>query len=263
MNLRVVKALLIKYAIVWSRTSFRLLDVFFWPVIDLLVWGFVTVYMLKVGNVVPSLITFLIAAIIFWNILYRSQQVVCVSFLDDVWSRNLLNIFAAPIRTSEYVMATYVLGFCQSVVVMCLLASLACALYSFNFLTLGFSAILLFGNLLLMGWSLGLFTTGFILRWGPPAEGLAWALPFLVQPISAVFYPVNVLPAWLQPVAWCLPSTYVFEGLRQFIAQGHMDFRYVQSAFLLNVIYMIICALVFKFLFEQARKMGFLAKYGT
>ncbi|PWT94279.1 MAG: ABC transporter [Candidatus Melainabacteria bacterium] len=263
MNLRVIKALILKYILIWSRTSFRIMDIFFWPVIDLLVWGFVTVYMLKVGNVVPSLITFLIAAIIFWNILYRSQQVVCVSFLDDVWSRNLLNIFASPIRTSEYVTATYIVGLIQSVIVMCLLGVLAYFLYSFNFLILGIGAALLFVNLLLMGWALGLFTTGFILRWGPPAEGLAWALPFLVQPISAVFYPVSVLPAWLQPVAWCVPSTYVFEGLRQYLAQGHLDITYVQMAFLLNVAYMVVCGLVFHFFFEEARKLGYLAKFGS
>src|SRR5258708_38044774 len=103
MNLQIVKALLIKYAFIWSRTTFRILDLFFWPMIDLLVWGFLTVYMLKVGNSVPTLVTFLIGAIILWNVFYRSQQVVCVSFLDDVWSRNLLNVFAAPIRTIEYI----------------------------------------------------------------------------------------------------------------------------------------------------------------
>lgn len=263
MNLRVVKALIIKYILIWSRTSFRILDIFFWPVIDLLVWGFVTVYMLKVGNVVPTAITFLIAAIIFWNILYRSQQVVCVSFLDDVWSRNLLNIFAAPIRTSEYVLATYIVGLAQSVIVMSLLATIAYFLYSFNFLILGASAALLFVNLLLMGWAMGLFTTGFILRWGQPAEGLAWALPFLIQPISAVFYPVSVLPTWLQTVAWCVPSTYVFEGLRQYIAQGHLDPTYIEKAFLLNLVYMAVCGFVFHFLFDQARKMGYLAKYAS
>lgn len=143
------------------------------------------------------------------------------------------------------------------------MASLAFSLYSFNLLTLGFTAALLFANLLLMGWSLGVFTIGFILRFGPPAEGLAWALPFLVQPISAVFYPVNILPNWLQPIAWSVPSTYVFEGMRQIVAQGHMNWHYLQSAFLLNIVYMIICGLVFHFLFEDARNHGYLAKYGT
>jgi len=263
MDLRVVRALIIKYAFAWSRSTFRMLDIFFWPMIDLLVWGFFTVYMLKVGNTVPTLITFLIAAIIYWNILYRSQQVVCVSILDDVWSRNLLNIFAAPIRTIEYVGATYIIGLAQALIVVCLMGGLAYTIYSFNLLALGFGAALLFVNLLLMGWSLGLFTIGFILRFGHTAEGLAWALPFLVQPVSAVFYPVSVLPAWMQTIAWCVPSTYVFEGLRQIVAQRQLDWHYLQHAFLLNLVYMVVCALVFHFLLEEARKLGYLAKYGT
>jgi len=218
--------------------------------------------MLKVSTAVPSLITFLIAAIIFWNIVYRSQQVVCVSFLDEMWSRNLLNLFAAPIRTSEYIVSTYFVGLVQSLVIIVLLGSLAAAFYSFNLLVLGLTGALLFVNLLLMGWSLGIFAIGFIVRFGPPAEGLAWALPFLVQPISAVFYPVSVLPHWLQPVAWCVPSTYVFEGMRQIISKGHMNTQYLQCAFLLNVVYMIVCALVFHYMFERAREKGYLAKYG-
>ena len=263
MNFRVVRALIMKSGLIWSRNSFRILDIVFWPVIDLLVWGFVTLYMLKVGNALPTLITFLIAAIIFWNILFRSQQVVCVSLLDDVWSRNLLNIFAAPIGTAEYICATYVLGFVQSLIIICLLGALALAIYSFNILTLGFGVSILFANLLLMGWALGLFTNGFILRFGPPAEGLAWALPFLVQPISAVFYPVTILPVWLQPVAWCVPATYVFEGMRHILATGHINWYYMRCAFFFNIIYMVVAAFVFHFLFEEARKKGYLAKYGT
>ncbi len=262
MNLRTVRALLIKIAFAWSRNTFRVMDIFFWPLIDLLVWGYLTIYMLKVGGNVPSLITFFIAAIILWNVLYRAQQVISVTFLDDAWSRNLLNIFVAPIRISEYIGASYIVGLIQSIIIVCFLGGLAIVMYSYNLFALGFSGALLFCNLILMGWSLGLLTTGFILRFGQPAEGLAWALPFLIQPVSAVFYPVTILPNWLQPIALCIPSTYVFEGMRQIIAKGFLDWHYLQNAFLLNVLYMILCAIAFKFLFEETRRMGNLGKYG-
>src|SRR5688572_10446437 len=146
MNWRVVRALILKYAFICSRNTFRAMDVFFWPVMDLLVWGFLSVYMLKVSHAVPSLITFLIAATILWNVLYRAQQVVSVSFLDDVWSRNLLNIFAAPIRPAEYVGAAYIMGFLQSLIVVVLLGVMAAFMYSFNVLTLGFEFAFLFAN---------------------------------------------------------------------------------------------------------------------
>jgi len=263
MNFRVVKALVLKYAFICSRNTFRALDVFFWPLMDLLVWGFVTLYMLKVTNAVPTMVTFLIAAVILWNVLYRAQQVVSVSFLDDVWSRNLLNIWAAPIRPIEYITASYLVGLTQALIVVLLLGPLASYIYHFNIFSMGIVFAALFANLLLMGWSLGLLVTGFILRWGPPAECLAWAVPFLIQPVSAVFYPVSVLPPWLQPVAAIVPASHVFEGMRQMVSQGQIDPSHLWCAFALNAIYMVLSACAFRFFFEQARRRGFLAKYAA
>ena len=263
MNWRVVKALIVKYAFTCSRNNFRLMDVFFWPVMDLLLWGFVTVYMLKVSNAVPTFITFFIAAIILWNVLYRAQQVVSVSFLDDVWARNLLNIFAAPIRASEYVGASYIMGLLQAFVVLIVLGTLAYFVHSLNILTMGVYLGLLFGNLILMGWSIGLVTTACILRWGPPAEALAWAIPGIIQPLSAVFYPISVLPQWLQPVAVCFPASHVFEGMREILAKHSMSPSHLFYAFTLNVVYMVAAAYIFKICLDGAKMRGSLVKYGT
>lgn len=263
MNLRVVKALVIKYGFICSRNTFRALDVFFWPLMDLLVWGFVTMYMLKVSNAVPSLVTFLIGAVILWNVMFRAQQVVSVSFLDDVWSRNLLNIWAAPIRPLEYVGAACFMGLVQSLIILVMLGPAAVLLYQFNLSSMGPEFAFLFGNLILMGWSMGLLVTAFILRFGPPAEALAWAVPFLIQPVCAVFYPISVLPSWLHPIAFCVPASHVFEGMRQLLGEGRLDQSHVLYALLFNVLYMLIAAVAFKFFFEQARARGFLAKYAA
>lgn len=261
MNWRTVRALVLKYAYICSRNTFRAMDVFFWPVMDLLVWGFLTIYMLKVSAAVPSAITFLIGAIIMWNILYRSQQVVCVSFLDDVWSRNLLNIFAGPVRIREYVASACLMGLLQSVVVLVILAAIAAMFYSFNVLNLGLHLGALFANLLFMGWAAGIATTGIIVRWGPPAEALAWAIPFLLQPFSAVFYPVSILPQWMQPLAYIVPASHVFEGMRELLATGTMAEHHFWCALGLNVVYMILSCLIFRSFFEEARRKGLLAKY--
>jgi ABC-2 type transport system permease protein len=261
MNLRVIRALLLKYGFVCSRNTFRAMDVFFWPLMDLLVWGFLTLYLLKVSNAVPSLITFLIGAVIMWNVLYRAQQVISVSFLDDVWNRNLLNIFAAPVRLCEYVTATYVMGFVQAVIVLTLLSGAAALFYSFNVFQLGIAFGAFFVNLLLMGWAMGLLTTGVILRFGPPAEALAWAVPFLIQPVSAVFYPVSVLPPCLQTVAKVIPSSYVFEGMRQILEHKTCDSGALLIAFGLNIVYMALAACIFRYYFEEARMKGLLAKH--
>ena len=230
---------------------------------DLLVWGFVTVYMLKVSNGTPTLITFLISAIILWNILFRAQQVVSVMFLDDVWSRNLLNIFVAPIRSREYIGAAFIMGFLQSMIVLLLLGVFAAVFYKFNLLSMGLTLGALFANLLLMGWAMGLLVIGLILRFGPPAEALAWALVGIVQPISAVFYPVSILPHWLQAIAWCTPSAHCFEGMRQIISTGRVDPMHIGYAFALNLVLLTVAGFAFSNFLEGARSKGFLAKYAA
>jgi ABC-2 type transport system permease protein len=263
MNFRVIRALMIKYAFIVSRNTFRLMDLFFWPVMDLVLWGMVTVYMMKVSNSAPALVTFLIASIILWNVLYRAQQLVSVSFLDDVWSRNLLNIFGAPIRSSEYVGAACLMGLMQGLIVLLLLGVLTMFLHSLNIFSMGYMLAFFFANLLVMGWSLGMMVTGCILKWGPPAEALAWAVPGLVQPIAAVFYPVSVLPAWLQPIALAFPASHIFEGMRSVLSGHSVDQVHIWSAVLLNIIYLIVFAYLFQASLEDARKRGFLVKYGS
>ncbi len=261
MNWHRIKALLLRYGYVYSRNTFRAFDIVFWPFMDLLVWGYVSVYLTQKS--VPSAVTFFIGAIIFFNILYRVQQALTVSFLEDIWSRNLLNIFSAPIKLSEFITATYLLGLAQAVIVGTVMAVSAHFLYSFELVQMGSSLIPLFLNLLLMGWALGMMTTAMILRYGHHAEALAWAVPFIIQPLSAVFYPVAVLPKWIQPVAYCLPSTHVFEGMRHILSGNSMDANGLIIASVLNVVYLTFAGFFFKAMFNEARKSGRLTKLVT
>ena len=263
MNWRRIQALALRYTFLYTRSVPRVAEMFFWPVMDLLVWGMITVYLLRIDNRVPALFTFLIGAMIFWDILYRAQQAVTISFLEDIWARNLLNIFVAPVRVSEFIMATYVVGFVKILVTVAVLASLALALYKWNLFDMGFALVPLFANLLLMGWAVGMVTTALILRWGQSAEALAWGIPFLIQPISAVFYPLDVLPRWIQPIALGIPATHVFEGMRQVLRGDGLSAQYLVWAFSLNVVYLIAAALFFRWMFEVARQKGLLAKLGT
>ncbi len=263
MSWRVIKAIIGRYTAIWIKNVFRLTDILFYPIVDLLVWGLLTVYMMKVSHSAPGLINFLIAAIVLFNILYRSQQVITVSFLNDVWNRNLIDIFAAPVKLREYITALCLLGTIQCLLVFIFLSICSYIFYAFNFFVLGFDCSLFFINLLIMGWSMGIFTCAIILRWGQSAESLAWILPFFVQPLSAVFYPVSILPDWLQPIALCLPSTHVFEGMREIINTGSMQPIHLLYAFLLNAVYLIASFIIFYYLLQEARKHGSIAKYIT
>jgi len=260
-----IQALVLRYTYLYARSVPRVTEIFFWPLMDLLVWGYVTLYLQRVSNISgPSRVfMFLLSAMIFWDILYRAQQGVTLSFLEDVWARNLLNVFVAPVRVGEFVLATYIVGLVRIAITICVLSVLAYALYSFNIFSLGMSLLPFFANLVLMGWALGMVTTALIMRWGQAAEALAWGVPFLLQPVAAVFYPLDVLPRWVQLIAVCIPATHVFEGMRQVLRGEGVSSTSLTAAFALNVVYLVAAALFFRYMFGVARRKGLLAKLGT
>ncbi len=264
MNGRVIAALILRYSLLYLRSWIRSIELIFWPTLELLLWGFLAVFIHRQteGNF-PYFIKFLIGAVIFWDVLFRAQQAVALSFLEDLWTRNFLNLFIAPIRLTEYLAAICIVGIIRVTVTVALLSVFAKALYSFNLLDFEWQLIPFFGNLLLFGWSLGMISIALILRWGLAAESLAWAVPFLVQPISAVFYPVSVLPVPLQTLAWLLPSTYVFEGMREVIRTGEMQWSNLLISIIMNVGFLILASGFFAFMFNIARDKGLLVKIAS
>ena len=258
-----IHALVLRYTYLYTRSVPRVTELFFWPVMDLVVWGLLTQYLQSAAFHVPGFIKFLIGAMIFWDILYRAQQGVTLSFLEDSWSRNLLNIFVAPITLAEFVTATYLVGLVRITITVAVLVGLAAALYAFNLFVLGWALIPLVINLLLMGWAMGMVTTALITRWGQAAEALAWGVPFLIQPFCAVFYPLDTLPAWLWPVALSIPATHAFEGMREVLAGHGLPWTRIGTAFALNLIYLAAAGWFFRYMFTQARAKGLLAKLGT
>ncbi|MCS6805915.1 MAG: ABC transporter permease [Acidobacteriota bacterium] len=263
MNLTRVGALVMRYVFVYRRNKMRLVELFFWPLVDLLVWGYLTIFIQQTGQgALPRFITFLIGAMIFWDLLYRSQQGVTVSFLEDVWSRNLFNVFCAPVRLSEYIVGTFLVGLLRVGITLIPLLTLAWGLYHFNILDVGFWLIPFIVNLLVLGLTLGIVATALIIRYGDSVQVLAWAVPFFFQPFSAVFYPVDVLPSWMQAVAYALPSTYVFEGMRAVIQTGASSWQLLLMATGMNVAYLLLAMALLRRMFNLARDRGLLGKLG-
>ncbi len=257
-----ILALCRRYAYPYRRGFTRVLELFFWPIMDLFLWGFVTTYLTGQQHV-PAIVTFLLAGAMLWNVLYRSQLSMTVSFLEDIWTRNLMNLFIAPVRLSEFLAATALLGLIRTTIVMGLMALMASLFYSFNVGVLGLALIPLFANLVWLGWSLGMVTMALILRYGQAAENLAWAVPFLFQPVSAVFYPVATLPAALRPLALALPSTHVFEGMRDALAGRGFPTAHLLSAVGLNVLFFAAACAFFVHMYRIARERALLARLAT
>ena len=253
-----ISAIVMRFFFLHRRSVARVMEIFFWPVMNLLVWGFVTSYLEELT--LPRTVLFLLGSVILWDVLYRSQQGITLAITEEFWVKNIINIFISPISVAELLGAICIVGIIKSVVTTVFLALLAFFLYSFNLMETGPGLVLFLGNLLLFGWAVGLFTMALIFRYGRAGEALIWGVPFLIQPVSAVFYPVDVLPLWLQKVAWLLPSTYVFEGMRQVLATGVTDMFKLGVSFGLNLVYLLLGALYFGWMLRRVRKMGYLSR---
>jgi ABC-2 type transport system permease protein len=261
---RRILAMLTRYGYLHKRSMPRTFEIFFWPVMELLVWGFVAMYIQSVsGESALRIGAAIISAMIFWDLLYRSQQGVSISFIEDIWTQNILNLLISPLRIWEWITATFIYGLIKTAIITLLLAGLALALYRFNLVeNLHFYILPLVFNLLLFGWALGIMTSSLVIRWGHAAEALIWGIPFLVQPFSAIYYPLWVLPPWLAVISKALPSTYVFEGIRAVIQTGRMPFEYFLIGLALNVVYFILSGLIFNRMFRRARVTGRLGHLG-
>jgi len=216
---------MLRQAYLYKRTLYRWLEIFYWPALDIMLWGFITLYLSRNPSGIPKTAGFLLGALILWDIMFRSQQSVAIGFLEDVWSRNVLNVWASPIRPVEYLAGTILVGVIRVAIGAGIAIGLAAAFYHFDVFTLGLPLIPFVFALAAMGWAIGVVTTSIILRLGQGAEELAWALAFLFQPVSAVFYPVSVLPAGLRWIARAVPASWVFEGMRSVLTRGGLPAR--------------------------------------
>lgn len=256
-------ALMSRHFYVIRRNPMRVAELVYWPLLDLLIWGFLSLYLSKfasAGGV--NFLAFFLGALILWDLLFRAQQGVSIAYLEEVWSRNLLNLFVSPLSVGEFLSATVLISLSKLAISSVLMSILAALFYGFNILILGWTLLPFVVALLLMGWALGIFTTGVVLRFGQGAESLAWVLAFLFQPLSAVFYPVSVLPAFLQPVALSLPSAHVFEGMRAVIQTGQLPVHHLAWALGLDVVYAAAAIAFFYWNFGVVKERGLLAKTG-
>ena len=262
MNGNRIRALILRHLFLYRRSLPRLMEIFYWPLLDLVVWGFITVYLNQFKSGLPSIVAFFIGALILWDILFRAQQGITISFLEEIWSRNLMNIFASPVKPGEFLAAIMTISLCKVGAVLIVSVLVAWAFYSFNLFILGISLIPFIFNLIIMGWSIGILTTAIIMRYGQEAEVMAWGMVFLFQPVSCVFYPVSVLPGFLEAIAQWIPSSHVFEGMRSVITDNSFPLKELIWASGLNALYLLAAILWFHYMYNVVKEKGILVRVG-
>ena len=192
----------------------RIFEMMYWPSIQIVLWGFITQFLLTNSSYVAQAAGVLVSAVLLWDILFRAQLGFSLSFLEELWSRNIGNLAVSPLRPHEFLTALMVMSMIRTLIGILPATFLAILFYEVSLYDLGLPLLLFFSNLMMMGWTIGLLVCALILRVGLGAESMAWLTIFLIAPISAVYYPVDILPEWLQALAWALPTAPVFEGMR-------------------------------------------------
>ena len=262
MALHRIIALIVRHLYLYRRSLPRIMEIFYWPFLDLVIWGFITLYLAKYQTQVPGFVTFFLGALILWDMLFRSQQGITISFLEELWARNLMNLFASPLKPSEFLAATMAMSILKVACVSIVMATCALLFYSYNVFTMGLWLAPFVFNLVLTGWVIGVFTTSLIMRFGQEAEVLAWSMVFLFQPISCVFYPMEVLPNWLKPVAWANPAAHVFEGMRAVLSSGEAPLANLAWAVGLNAVLLVAVVAWFYRTFAYCKDQGLLVRVG-
>jgi ABC-2 type transport system permease protein len=251
-------ALIQRHLFVWRRNIASLLDLFYWPLVDLLVLGFLATYLVRQG--LPFIVGFLLGGVILWDIFFRVQQGISVSFMMEMWSRNLLNLFVSPLSVREFLVAMMLYGMIKITVTATLMITLAWVLYQFNIFAAGPALVPFAVGLIVFGWAVGTVVTGLLLRFGLAAETVAWSLAFLFQPFAAVYFPVSVYPEWLRKILWFLPLPHVFEGLRHALAGRGLHLTHLAWLAALDVIALALAFAFFEWMFREAMRRGSLLK---
>ena len=257
-----VGAMVLRYLYLLRSSWTRLLELIYWPAVQLFVWGFLQLYIAQNSGFFSRVSGVFIAAVLMWDMLFRGQLGFSISFLEEMWSRNLGNLMISPLRPIEFVAALMIMSIIRLAIGMVPVTLLAIVFFGFNFYGLGLALAAFFINLILTSWAVAIVVAGVLLRNGMGAESLAWTLMFVLLPLVCVYYPVDVLPEWLQLIAWALPPTYVFEGMRALLMQHAFRADLMAEAFLLNALYFAAAVVAFLALLESARRAGSLLQTG-
>jgi ABC-2 type transport system permease protein len=259
---RRVAAMLLRYLYLFRTSWPRVLDLVYWPVVQMILWGFTSQFLMTNSSYVARATGVLLGAVLLWDVMFRSQLGVSISFLEELWSRNLGQLFISPLRPYEWALSLLVMALVRVTIGVLPAALLAIPLYHYSIFSLGLPLVAFLALLIGMGWGLGLAIGALLLRYGLGAETLAWLAVFILAPASAVYYPVSVLPHWLQYVSFVLPSAHVFEGMRAEMFEHRFALDHFIAAVVLDVGYLALGAAAFLWAFELSRQRGTLLVQG-
>ncbi len=263
MNRSRVGAIVLRIFYLYRGSPQRVFPIFVWVAVDILMWGFLTRYLNSVSAAQVDFVPALLGAVLLWDFLTRVMQGVTMAFFEDVWSRNFLNLFATPLRISEYLAGLVIAAICASFLSLIAMIVFAWVAFGLSFLTYGIALAPFLAVLFLTGIAMGVAAAALVLRLGPASEWLIWPIPMIVSPFAGVFYPVAVLPAWMRAIAVILPPAYVFEGMRAVVAGQGAPWGALAVGAALALAYLLLACAFFASVYRIAIRSGLIARYSA
>lgn len=261
MKIHRIYAIILRMLYLFRHSYDRMSDAFYWPTIDLLLWGLTSVYFRSYIPNASQVVLMIISGILLWIVVWRGQYEITVNLLEDMWNKNLINLFAAPLKFWEWIMAFIIVGIIKAFMSLSFAIFVSYLLYKTNFFVYGLYLIPFIFLLIMSGWWIGFFIAGLILRFGTKVQTFAWTFVALFSPFSAIYYPVSILPHWAQEIAKYIPMSYVFEGAREVIYKNSLDWRKLGISFILNLVYLVLALIFIRKSFDKVLDKGLIKVY--
>lgn len=256
MSLTRILAVIYRHLLVLLRDTSRISELFYWPLFDIILWGFASTWMGSQSDDNTKLVLSTLSCLVLWQVVYRTSQDVCLSFIEEVWSRNLINLFSTPITLFEWLIGVMILGLFKVIPSMLFAIAAVKYLYSINIMSLGYILIPFTISLIISGWVIGTFIASFLVYWGHRVQTLVWSLSWAFAPLSGVFFAITVFSPKIQMVSRCFPTTYIFEAIRTLVFTGQIKWENLYIATGLNIVYLCLVLILFNFSFNRSRALG-------
>src|SRR5580765_1940412 len=260
MNLSRMSAIVIRHFYLVSGSPARVLPLFAWVAIDMVLWGFITKYLNAVTAAGFDFVPVFLGAVLLWDFFTRVMHGVTMAFMEDVWSRNFLNIFATPLAISDYVGGLVLSSIGTSSIGLVVMLFLASTIFGLSFLAYGIALIPFLLVLFLFGIALGILGAALVLRFGPASEWFIWPVPALISPFAGVFYPISTLPGWMQYICRALPPAYIFENVRAIVAGSAVSGTDLVIGICLAVIDVVLACWFFARVYRHSVRTGLIAR---
>ncbi|MBS0546624.1 MAG: ABC transporter permease [Proteobacteria bacterium] len=261
-SLQRIYALVLRHIHIWRSSIMRIVDSIYWPAVQMVTWGFMTQFLSGQTSYVGQAFGILLSGLMLWEVVVRGNLSLSIAFLEEMWSRNLGHLFVSPIRSWELATGIIVVAILRTLLGMIPVSLMAWAFFGYSIYSLGLPLLVFFLILQMFSWSIGLMMSGLIMRVGQSAETFAWAAVFILLPFSGVYYPITILPSWMQAISHAIPTSYVFEGMRAILRDHAVHWHTMAIAAGLSVIYLFVGFQVFLWFFRASRRHGSLLTQG-